>query len=310
MPITKENALNALRARLTKVEKDVIKPLTNYTWTRDLPAGNEINRVADSLAVTRVTGAGQGNQAMAERSWIADGANDLKGVDVQMSASGVRVFTAGRVASWTSLEVEKYAEFGLQLNTEKIEVINDIFQQEAQYVGYLGDKKAGITGLLNSNEVAKVTGGGLLSQTTGLDVAAVIKAIDSLQRQAEEKANDAVIPSHLLVSPEDYMTLFSLKMPDDNKTSLIEYIQKQSYAASRLGSVTVNVVKELRAAGANKKNRMLFYTPRKDFVKYNVLPMWREKTYDVGLSYNAAYLWRIAEVQMRHPETLMYADNV
>lgn len=308
MTLSKERALAALEARLTVVDKDVIKPLSTYTWTRDLPLANDIDRVVDSLVVTQITGAGQGNQAMAGRSWIADGSNDIRGVDVSMSAKGVRVFTAGREVSWTSLELERAAVHGIQLNTERVEVVNDIFQQEAQGVAYLGDKQANINGLLNSPEVEKVTGQGLLA--AGTDIAAIIKKIDALQRQAEEQSGDVVIPSHMLLAPADYVTLFSLKMPDDNKVSLIDYIERQSYAAKRLGSVTVNVVKELHQAGGSKKNRALLYTPKKDFLKYNVLPVWREKTYDKGLQYCAAYLWRIAEVQLRHPETLMYVDNL
>lgn len=308
MTLSRERALAALEARLTAVDKDVIKPLSTYTWTRDLPLANDIDRVVDSLVVTQIQGAGQGNQAMGGRSWLADGANNIRGVDVSMSAKGVRVFTAGREASWTSLELERAEVHGIQLNTERVEVINDIFQQEAQGVAYLGDKEANITGLLNSKEVEKVTGTGLL--TAGTDVAAIIKKIDAWQRQAEEQSGDVVIPSHMLLAPADYVALFSIKMPDDNKVSLIDYIERQSYAAKRLGGVTVNVVKELHKAGGSQKNRAVLYTPKKDFLKYNVLPVWREKTYDKGLQYCAAYLWRIAEVQLRHPETLMYVDNI
>ena len=40
------------------------------------------------------------------------------------------------------------------------------------------------------------------------------------------------------------------------------------------------------------------------------MPMWREKVYDKGLQYCAAYLWRIAELQVRHPETILYVDGI
>lgn len=311
--LTNEQAIALLNAQLSKTDPEVIKPLAKYTFTRDLPEGDPLGRLVDSMVLTRITrGVGQGTGGMDDRSWIANGANDLKGVDIDMDASAVRVYTAGREATYTQMELDRAAAYGIQLDTERIAVINDIFQQEAQAVGYLGDTRYGIKGLLNHDAPEKITGSGLLSGSTK-EVKKLIEAFDSAMRQAEEASGDIVVPTRLLVCPADYVKLHSIKIDDgySNTVSLVEYLEKHSYAAKSMGDFKVEKVRELKGLGGDaQKNRMVLYTPDKQYLRYAVLPMWREKTYDKGLQYCAAYLWRIAELQLRHPETITYIDNI
>lgn len=310
--LTTEEARRYLEAALVKVEPEIIRPLAKYTWTRDLPSGNDLDRTVEAIALTRIThGSGQGTSEVGGRSWLAKGANDLKGVDYDMTAEAIRVFTAGREAAWTGMELERAAQYGVKVDTERVEIINDIFQQEAQAVGYLGDESNGIKGLLNHDSVEKITGEGLLSASK-VDTAKLMQAFDNAMRAAEENAADNVVPSTLLVCPADFVLLHSIKVDtgNTNVVSMIEYIEKYSYGAVSRGGMKVEKVKELKGIGDTKKNRMLFYTPETQYLKYNVLPLWREKTYDKGLQYCAAYVWRIAEVQLRHPETLLYVDGI
>lgn len=310
--LTTEEARRYLEAALVKVEPEIIRPLAKYTWTRDLPSGNDLDRTVEAIALTRIThGSGQGTSEVGGRSWLAKGANDLKGVDYDMTAEAIRVFTAGREAAWTGMELERAAQYGVKVDTERVEIINDIFQQEAQAVGYLGDESNGIKGLLNHDSVEKITGAGLLSASK-VDTAKLMQAFDNAMRAAEENAADNVVPSTLLVCPADFVLLHSIKVDtgNTNVVSMIEYIEKYSYGAVSRGGMKVEKVKELKGIGDTKKNRMLFYTPETQYLKYNVLPLWREKTYDKGLQYCAAYVWRIAEVQLRHPETLLYVDGI
>ena len=310
--LTNEEARRYLEAALVKVEPEIIRPLAKYTWTRDLPSGNDLDRTVEAIALTRITnGSGQGTSAVGGRSWLAKGANDLKGVDYDMTAEAIRVFTAGREASWTGMELERAAQFGVKVDTERVEIISDIFQQEAQAVGYLGDESNGIKGLLNHGSVETITGEGLLAASK-VETAKLMAAFDNAMRAAEENAGDNVVPSTLLVCPSDFVLLHSIKVDtgNTNVVSMIEYIEKYSYGAVSRGGMKVEKVKELKGIGGSKKNRMLFYTPETQYLKYNVLPIWREKTYDKGLQYCAAYVWRIAEVQLRHPETLLYVDGI
>lgn len=309
MPID-QKTLDFVHKNLVNIDSEVIKPLADYTYTRDIPIKNDLNRVVRAMVQTRIVGgAGQGTQAMTGRSWMNLKANDFKRVSFETSADAVPVMTSGREASWTVLEVEEAQQYGINLSSEQIELINDVFNQEAQYVGYLGDAENGITGMLNSDKVETEVGSGLLKAST-LDVAKIIKALDAAMRQAQEVAYDVIIPSTLLVSPAQYMTLFSLKMPDDNKVSLIDYLEKESYAAKLRGGFKVFQVKELAGIGDSSSDRMLFYTPDVRYVKYSVLPCARHKDWELKTEIGATYLWRLAQVQLRHPETLLYVDNL
>lgn len=311
MPISDTQAVAILQSQLAKIDQEYIKPLSDYTYTRDLPIpANGLDRTVDALVMKRLASVGgQGTQSMSGKSWIGKKANDLKGVDIETSAKATRVYTAGRVASWTSLELERAQKYGLRLDSEQIELINEIFQEEANDVAYLGDSDNGITGLLNDASIETVSGTGALSEDT-TTTSDMVKLLDNYLRQAEELSGDVLMPSVLLVSPAQYTKLFSMKFADDNKTSLIDYLERQSLAAKVRGSFKVYKVKELAGIGAGSKDRALLYTPETKYLRYNVLPIWREKTYDKGLEYCAAYLWRIAELQIRHPETLMYIDNL
>lgn len=309
MPID-QKVLDFVHKNLVATDSEVIKPYAEYTYTRDLPIKNDLSKVVRAVIQTRITGgAGQGTQAMTGRSWVNLKANDLKSVSLETSAEAVPVMTGGREVSWTELEVEEAQAYNLNLTSEKVAIVNDIFNQEAQYVGYLGDTENGVTGLLNSANVETDVGDGLLKAASP-DVAKIIKALDAAMRLSQEVANNVIVPSTLLVSPAQYMTLFSLKMPDDNKVSLIDYLEKQSYAAKYRGGFKVFQVKELAGIGDSSSDRMLFYTPDLRYVKYSMLPCWRYKNWELKTEIGATYLWRMAQVQLRHPETLLYVDNL
>lgn len=311
--LTNEQAVQILNAQLSKIDPEIIKPLSVYTWTRDLPEGKDLDRLVDSLVLTKITaGSGQGTSKVAGKSWIAKNGNDLKDVDIGMTAEAVRVYDAGRELSWTGAELERFQKFGVRFDSEKLEVLNDIFNQEAQATGYLGDKDFGFEGLLNqSKTVETVKGADLLAADT-VDTSKLITAIDSAMRQAEEASGEIIMPNRLLLSPADYVKLHSIKIDvnNTNTVSAIEYIERFSYAATSTGDFKVLKVKECKGIGTDKKNRWVFYTPDSRYLKFNVMPMWREKVYDKGLQYCAAYLWRIAELQVRHPETILYVDGI
>lgn len=310
MPLTTEQALAYLDQKLGKVDPEVIRPLKAYTWTRDLPIANDLDRVTDSIIMRTIKGFAQGNGKIQGKSWIGRDANDLKGVGLDMSAKGIRIFTGGREASWTSMQLERArASDDIGLDTEQVNIINEVFQDEAQSVGYLGDADNKIEGLLNSSQIKTVTGSGLLEAET-IDPDKVTAAIDDYMIQAANLTDGVVTPSVLLVSPDTYAKLFKTKRDTSDKSSVLKYVTSESYAYTRNGSFAVYSLKELTGAGKSKKDRAVLYTPAQQYLKYSVMPIWREKTYDRGLEYCAAYLWRIAELQIRRPETLMYIDNL
>ena len=313
MPLTNQEALTFLNAKLGKIDSEVIRPLTTYTFTRDLPRGSDIDRTVEALVLRRIQEVGgQGTRDMQGRSWIGRNANDLKGVNFVLTASATRVFTAGREAKWTGMELERAQALGFPFDAEQVTIINEIFQREANQVAYLGDKEAGIAGLLNSTEVGKVAGQGLLADDdiSAVKIPDLLNYLNSLLIQAEEKTGDVTMPSTLLVTPEVYGKLFSLQLPDASATSITDYLAKRSIAYAKYGRFQIYAVKELKGIGAKGGDRAVLYTPDASYLKFNYLPVWREKTYDKGLEFCAAYLWRIAEPQIRHPETLTYIDNL
>lgn len=313
MALSNEQALQFLTDKLGKIDSEIIKPLTTYTFTRDLPRGSDLDRTVEALVLRRLASAGgQGTTGMTERSWIGRGANDLKGVDFDLSASATRVFTGGREAKWTGMELERSSQLGIQFDSEQVNIINEIFQREANEVAYLGDAKAGIPGLLNSKEVGVVAGDGMLDtdDVSQVNLPQLINYLNAKLIEAEKKTGDVLMPSTLLVSPAVYGKLFSLMLPDASATSITDYLSNRSIAYAKYGRFKIYAVKELAGIGKDKKDRAVLYTPETQYVKYNYMPVWREKTYDRGLEFCAAYLWRIAEVQFRHPETLTYIDNL
>lgn len=312
MPTSSTQALAFLNAALAKKDPEIIRPLKEYTYTRDLPIGNDLDRTVEALVLRSIVPVGQGTVEVGGRSWIGRGANDLKGVDYDMTASATRVYTGGREAKWTSLDIDRAAQTdGVQFDTEQVTIINDIFNAEADQIGYLGDSNAGFPGLLNSEQVTCVTGSGLMDgAVSDMSFDAVTSELTDIAIAAAEKTNDVVTPSVILVSPAVYAKLFSLKMSDINRTSALKWLETESIQVAKAGSCKVYSCKYLAGAGAGGKDRAVFYTPDARYLRYNVMPVWREKTYDKGLEYCAAYLWRIAELQFRYPETVYYVDGL
>lgn len=310
MAISADQVKALWNSRLAKLEPEIIRPLANYYFTRDIPIVEDLDKVSNVVALRNIKGIGQGTKDANGMSWLGKGANDLRGVDYELNATAVAVYTAGREISVTSMELEaaQKAE-DINVNAEQVELVNDKFLQEAHQVGYLGDSGLGFKGFLNNAGIKKGTTSGALSATapTWDDTA---KAIDDYFNQAYQATKGVIMPNTMLLTPAQYVKLFSMKAPDDRHFSMIDYIEKESLGRKVAGSMTVNQVNELSSLGTSSKDRMVLYTKDKNYVRYHIRPVWREKSYDKGLDYCAAYLWRLAEVQFRRPETVMYFDNI
>lgn len=311
MALTIEQVKALWNSRLAVLEPEIIRPLTNYYWTRDVPVVEDLDKVANVISLRSIKGVAQGTKEMGGMSWLGTISNDLKGVDYEMDAQAVRVFTAGRETRVSNMELELAAKTeDINVNTEQLELVNDRFQQEAQQVAYLGDKNYDFQGLLNNSNIKKGAAATALTTTGDGKWDAVCKAVDSYFDQAYKNANQVIMPNTMLLSPSTYVELFSLKAPDDRHFSMIDYIEKESLGRKIAGSMTVYQVKELSKIGTASKDRILLYTKSRDYLRFHVRSVWREKSYDDALDYCQAYLWRLAEIQLRRPETLMYFDGI
>ncbi len=80
-------------SRLAQLEPEIIRPLTNYYFTRDIPIVEDLDKVSNVVALRNIKGIGQGTKDASGMSWLGKGANDLRGVDYELNATAVAVYT-------------------------------------------------------------------------------------------------------------------------------------------------------------------------------------------------------------------------
>lgn len=304
-----------LVSELEKRDTMIRKPLTSFTYPRDIPiktGGGWVDYVSAMSVGYGLTG-GSGSSPVQ-----AGGANALPVVQANVDKGIYSAHTFGVSLRVMFQDMQRANFIGRsldQLLQDGVRMAYDKHNDENVYVG-LGEY--GTTGLINNPDVTVSTvadgtngNGNWATKTPEEILADVNTALTETWAQAEYDLS--AIPNHILLPYEEYTYIMNTPVSSLATKSIYQYIKENNITDANGGDLYIGATTWCKGAGTGGVDRMVVYTNHERFVKMDELvPLTRVMSAPnvANVCYDTAYMANVSEVEIMYPQTIMYWDNI
>ena len=327
-----------LVGELERLDQTLNLPLVDVSWPRDIELREDVGIGDDVSSFTLSsfsTASGLGATAVNAGSgiaWAGKKTNQIPGVEIDIQKITYPLTPWALDNSYTIFELESAARLGRPIDTQKFEMLKLQHNMNVDQMIYVGDASIGAYGLLNNPLVS--SGGGTV--TTVPNGAAgfptfvkktadeILLDFSNLLSAAWAASAWAVIPTKVLLPPAQYAYLATQKVSSAGNMSILNYVFENNILAKRNGQeLDIQPCKWLQGAGSGATysglaaawgngglDRMVIYTPRKEFVRYPMTMMQRTPTQFHKLEHSTTYFAKLGQVEMVYPELFLYADGI
>ena len=317
---TKDSALAYFVNQLTNLDKKLYQPLVSVSWGRDidLRSGITISNETTSFIKASYSGVGTlGNPSAANAGgnmpWISDEATALPGVSVNGALITTPLRPLARELSYTSIELSRSQATGQSIDTKKMNALNNLYQMNTDQMVYIGSADVGALGMLNNASVtASNVAAGAGGTTWALKTPAeILKDINTLLTATWSAGALAVCPSELRLPPVQFGLIATQVVSTAGNESILSYVARNCIANQINGKpLNIQPVKWLTGRGASGTDRMVAFTKNEEYIRFPMVPIFRETAYYQGLRFAAPYVWAFGEVEIPYTETIQYADGI
>lgn len=306
-----------LASELEKRDPIIRKPLTSFTYPRDIPiqtGGGWVDYVSAMSVAYGITG-GSGSGTV-----DAGGANGLPIVQasVDKGVYKTHVFAAALRVMFVDMQRSNFIGRSLdQMLQDGIRLVYDKHQDENVYKGL---DKYDTTGLVNNADAVETT------VASNGATAASTKWADKTPKQILKDVNDAItavwaaaeydesaMPNHIIIPYEQYTYILNTPVTDLATETILDYILKNNVATKNGGELVIGATKWCKGAGTSGADRMVVYCHNDRFLKMDELvPLSRVMSAPnvTNVCYDTAYMANISEVQILYPQTIQYFDGI
>lgn len=305
-----------LASELEKRDPMIRKPLTSFTYPRDIPiqtGGGWVDYVSAMSVAYGITG-GSGNGPV-----TAGGANGLPIVQASVDKGiyKAHVFAAALRVMFQDMQRANYIGRSLdQLLQDGIRLAYDKHLDQNVYIGL---NEYNTTGLVNHPDAVESTvtdgatakNGNWATKTADEILKDINTALTATWAAAEY--DETAMPNHILIPYEEYTDILTRKVTDLATETIMDYILKNNIASKNGGSLFIGATKWCKGVGTGGTDRMVVYVNNERFVKMEELvPMSRIMSAPnvTNVCYDTAYMANVSEVQILYPQTITYWDNI
>jgi len=311
---TIDAGLSYFVSQLDVMDTKLNMPLTQFTWSRDIKLRSDVSFANESTSFVRSSFGGVGTQEAQGIPWISPSTNSIPG----LSINGERVVTPLRLAArelvYSSIELDRSRLLLQPIDVTQQRALIQKWNLETDNYVYIGDAFLGVTGLLNSAQVASAL---VVADGTGSTTPWANKTPDQILRDINELLASnwaasayAVMPTTVGLPPAKLAYLASQRISNTD-TSILQYVQKNNIAFQQGGAnVQFVPMKRLIGIGAGGTDRMIAYTNDEQYLRFPMVPMRREATYYHSINFHAPYVWAYGEIEFIFPETVLYRDGI
>lgn len=301
--------------QLDNLDKKLYEPLYSVTWGRDIKLRTGITMANESTSFIRSNIGAIGTQSASGKPWISPNTTTLPGVSINGERVTLPLRLLGQEVSYTSVELERSQLIGQQIDAQKFNALNVLYQMNTDEMVYIGDSAVGAEGLLNSTLVtaASVTADGTGNSTlwSAKTPDQILRDVNDMITAAWQASGFSVCPDKLLLPPTQYAYIASQKISTAGNVSILTFLEDNSISLRVNGrKLEIQPVKWLTGRGTAGANRMVCYTNEEDRVRFPMVPIRRETPYYLGIKFNAPYIWAFGEVEFVYPETVIYRDGI
>ncbi len=201
---------------------------------------------------------------------------------------------------------ETFLNKGIRLHCDKVLDRN----------AYVGFRKVGSTGLINSPDVMRSSaqaGAGGASAWSGKTADEILDDINTAL-SAVWVANDCSsdgMPDHILVPVEQFGLLVTRKVSDDSERSILTYVLENNIATQQGKQLVISPCKWCAGVGTGSSDRMVVYQNQVDRVCFNLTqPLRRMETEYAEMRIKIPYIAQFSEVRFLYPSTVRYMDGI
>lgn len=312
---TRDSALAYYVNQLENLDKMLYEPLVSVSWGRDIQLRPGITMSNESTSFIRSAFAAAGTlDSIGNMPWISAETTAIPGVSVNGQKIVLPLRLAAREVSYTSVELERSQLTGQQIDRQKMDAMNILYQMNVDQMVYIGSTDVGATGLVNDagvtvdNAADGLTGSSLWVDKTPDEILA---DVNSLLTNTWSASAFAICPSKILLPPANFSYIAAQKVSSAGNVSILKFLKENSIALQINGKeLDIQPVKWLTSAGVDSANRMVAYTNDVSRVRYPMVPIRRETAYYQGVRFTAPYLWAMGQMEFVYPETVRYSDGI
>lgn len=313
---TQDSTLAYYVNQLENLDRKQYEPLVSVSWARDimLRPGVTLDEDTTSFIRSAFAGAGSLSNSQGNMPWISPESNDIVGVDVNGQKIVTPLRPLARELSYSSIQLRRSQRTGQPIDTQKLAAINELYQMNIDQMVYVGDDAVAATGLVNNADVTAGTvdngasGSPLWSTKTPDEI---VQDIDNLLVGSWEDSGFAVCPRKVLLPTTPFAYIASQKVSSAGNVSILKYVIENCISTQINGApLDIQPLKWLNGAGVDDTNRMLAYTNDLNYVRFPMVPMYRENAYYQGLKFIAPYVYAFGQIEFVYPETVQYADGI
>lgn len=314
-----------LVGELERLDQTLHEPLAAVTWGRDIDLREDVT-IADEVSsytlstYTSAGGLGTGQGIGTGKAWIGKNTDQITGVSVDIAKITNPLTPYGMELKYTILELESAARIGRPIDAQKYAAMQLKYQMDVDEQVYIGDTAAGFKGLLNNGSVTPTNvpvGGQGFTQWAFKTPDEILADINYALTTVWQASAWAVVPSRILIPPEQYGQLTTQKVSEAGNVSVLKYVQENNLlAATGKGKLDILPVKWAIGAGVGGtigtvgNDRMTVYTKERDKVRFPMTLLQGTPIQYDSIYHKRTYFCRLGVIEMVYPETVGYFDLI
>ena len=306
-----------LVSELEKRDPNIRKPLTSFTYPRDINVSTGGGWVDSTSAMSVGYGISGGS---GDGPVQAGGSNGLPIVtaNVEKGIYKAHVFAVALRVMFVDMQRANF--IGRSLDSLLNDGVRMTYDKHMDQNVYVGLQKYGTTGLINNPDATETTVASNGASTPSTKWVAktkeqILADINSALTAAWAAAeyDESAMPNHILLPYEQYTYLLNTMVTDLATETLLDYVLKNNIASKNDGSLFIGATRWCKGAGTGGSDRMVVYVNHERFVNVGELvPLNRSMTQPnaANFCYDTAYSANISEVQIYYPQTVRYYDGI
>lgn len=303
-----------LQSELEKRDQVIRRPLTSFTYGRDIPirvGGGWAEYVSAMSVGYGVTGGSEDGPVH------AGGANGIPLVqaDFDKELFKTHIFSVGMRIMF--VDMQRGNMTGRSYESILRDGIRMTYDKHMDANAYVGIKKYGSTGLVNNPNVKITNAATVGSSTKFKDKTAdeILKDINDAILAVWEQAEydrDA-IPNHILMPYEQFNYLATTKVSDLAEKTILTFLLENNVARNNGADLYIGAVSWCKEAGLGETDRMVVYINKEKYLAMDELvPLSRAMTQAnaTNVCYDTAYLANLSELQLFYENIMLYVDGI
>ncbi|MBC8950245.1 DUF2184 domain-containing protein [Xenorhabdus sp. TS4] len=297
-----------LIGELERLDQTINLPLVQYTYSRDIQFREDVT-IADEMATwTNTQFAAAGSINPNGKNWVSGNSTALAGVNVNIERDGHPLTLWGMELGWTIIELNAAQQVGRPIDSQKHDGMLLKWNMDTDEQVYVGDASLGLQGLLNQKRANLSNARKPWAQSSPDEIR---ESINQLLSDAWAHSAYTMVPTDLLIPPEQYALLSSIIVSTAGNQSLLTYLQTNTIAYHQNGTpLNIRAVKWAKNSGVAGKDRAIAYTNDKKFIRFPMVPLQSIPIQYRGLYQMVTYYGKLGAVELVYRETLNYMDGI